>query len=43
LIDKSTGEEIALLYPCSIEVDQFIETHKSLIEALKEKIWGCLF
>ncbi len=43
LIDKSTGDEIALLYPCNAEIDQFIETHKSLIEALKEKFGDVYF
>jgi hypothetical protein len=40
--DKSTGQDIVIMYPCDMKVDEFIETHKEALDKLKE-IYGDYF
>jgi|688.fasta_scaffold07354_37 hypothetical protein len=37
ILDKTTKQPIVIIYPCLSQIDEFIQTHQSAINALKEE------
>jgi hypothetical protein len=37
ILDKTTKQPIAIIYPCSAQIDEFISTHQAAIDAIKEE------
>ena len=37
ILDKTTKQPIVIFYPCTSQIDEFISTHQSAINALKEE------